>query len=89
MIELQPSDLRKVVSLGIEKKILEKFRGRLQGRRISGAKPPIDLQQGLLPGIDLIAHQRIPQGVAHRRVLDEEDIERFYVSISYLLEIFQ
>ena len=61
MVELEPSYLREVISLGVEKEVVEKVRGRLQGWRISGAEPPIDLQQGLLPGIDLVAHQCIPQ----------------------------
>ena len=72
LVHLHPADRREIVALGVEEQPGEQRLGRLQGRRLTGAQHPVDVEQRLLAHARAIERQRVADIRADRRMIDVE-----------------
>ena len=74
-VQLQPPHPRKVVLLRVEEHALEQRPRAVEGGRIAGPQPPVDLDQRLLVRLDRVLPQRGRQHRADLVPLREEDLD--------------
>ena len=74
-VELQPTDPREVVLLGVEEHALEQRPRAVERRRVPGAQAPVDLDQRLLVRPDRVLAQGRRQHVADVVALGREDLD--------------
>ena len=75
MVQLVAADPGQVVALGVEEQVLEVLQRRVVRRRVTAAQAPVDLDDGLLGGLDLVDEQRVAQEGADEQVVDEQDVQ--------------
>ena len=54
MIQLQAPDLGEVVTLGVEKQVVEKSGRGFRGRRIARTQTPVDLDDGVFGSVEFV-----------------------------------
>src|SRR6202030_2749029 len=57
VIQLEASDFREVIPLGVEEQVVEKRGRRFLGRRIAGPQPPVNLDDGLFRRAELVLRE--------------------------------
>ena len=72
VVDLETPHLREVVALGVEEQVVEEIRRRVVGRRVTGAQAPVDLDDRLLLGGDLVHEQRVTEAVPDDDVIEVE-----------------
>src|SRR6185369_7693300 len=75
-VELEASDPREVVALGVEEHAVEERAGALQGRRIARPHAAVDLDQRFLRVLGGVLGQRVRQRRAGQLPVREEDLDR-------------
>ncbi len=75
-VELEPAHPREVVLLRVQEHPLEEVAGGVEGRRVAGAHPPVDLDQRLLGALDRVLLDRHREHRLDVVALGEEHLER-------------
>src|SRR5712692_1562187 len=75
MVELEPPDFRKIVTLGVEEKIVEERGRRLQRGRVAWTQAPIDFQRRLFGRIEFVLREREPERTASGLILRVEHFD--------------
>ena len=89
VVQLQAADRGEVVALGVEEQVLEQDQRALQGRRIARTQPPVDLDQRLVGGADLVDQDGVAEAGGDVQVVDEEHLEGGDPLLDDLLELRQ
>src|SRR5882724_180439 len=74
-VELEAADPREVVALGVEEHAVEERTGALQGRRITRAHAPVDLDQRLLRALGVVLGKRVRERRPGQLPVGEEDLD--------------
>src|SRR5262249_52246308 len=83
-VQLQAAHPREVVLLRVEEHALEQVAGGLQGRRVPGPHAAVDLDQGLLGGLDRVLLDRQRQHGADLVPLRGEELEGAHLALRVL-----
>ncbi len=75
VIQLETSDLGEIVTLGVEEQVVEKSGCGFLRRRIAGAEPSVDLDDGFLGSAELVLREGQAKRSAAGRVLCIEDLD--------------
>ena len=87
VVQLEATDLRQVVALGIEEEVVEEIGRGVDRRRITRAKAPVDLDDRVFLRRGLVGEQRVAQRRSCRDRIEEEQRELEDVAIAELLEM--
>ncbi len=60
LVDLVAADLGQVVALGVEEQVLEQAAGRLHRRRLAGAELAVDVEEGVVDRLGVVAVERVP-----------------------------
>src|SRR5262249_33979983 len=86
-VELQATDAREVVALGVEEEVVEERRRGLRCGRVARAEPAVDLQDRVLWLLDLVLQERVPERRPDVHVVEEEDLDLVDAALAQLLEL--
>ncbi len=75
VVQLQATDLREVVALRVEEEVVEEVPRGVQRGRIAGAKAPVDLEDRLVLGLDLVRQEGVAEVGADVQAVDEENLD--------------
>ena len=85
-VELEASDPGEVVLLRVEEHAVEEVLGRLVRRGISGAQPPVDLEDRLVLGLVGVLADRVDEDVSGEVPVGEEDLDLLDPPLLQLLD---
>src|SRR5690606_5133416 len=75
VVELQSTDRREIVALGIEEQIVEELLRRFERGRVARTETPVDLHDGVFHRLDLVRDQRVPEVRSDVQAIDEQHLE--------------
>ena len=87
VVELQATDARQVVALGVEEQVVEQRLRRIERRLIARAEAAIDLHDRLVGALELVGEQRVAEVRTDVEVVDEEDLDLLDAALAQLVEL--
>ena len=87
VVQLQATDARQVVALGVEEQVVEQRLRRIERRLITRAQAAIDLHDRLVGALELVGEQRVAEVRADVEVVDEENLDLLDAAIAQLVEL--